>query len=761
MGLLLILLTPLLLAVGLHRMGIPVHWLGVVFGVAVGVAVGVMFGVVGGVAGGVAGGVVVGVAGGVAVGVVCGVAFGVVFGVALGVACGVAFGMAIGVAFGVTDGVALLRLPDYLAIMFPTAWRWSRGGGSLNHVTPIPLPNVQGRLEAWLEEDWAVGVHNVNQILAYTLQFIPAVRAINRVLERMPEERILPSVAELARAPYDWDLVRFGSASLREALWNATQLGFMGFLIIDSRFRRRLLKRFTEDPRLDTPARAACAGFWYLHKKDPEKAAEAFAVVRALPGGAEMARLSEALAAARRAAELPAIARLDEQFLQNTIPPERDSAHLLHPTAWIALERLRWAALEARTVQTSFSRANRSRALNRALGEINALLQESDTIPRAERELFHEVAVRWRDALLAVAGEVGEVAITRPVLSPYVIGGDPVIGKGFVGREDIMRRLEEYWAGSAVPPSVALYGHRRMGKTSILRNIPGRLGASVHLAYANLLILGDLPGGAAELLLTIGDAVRRALDSAGYSPPSLEEAALSSQPYRAFEHFLLAVRRSIGESRLIIALDEFEQLEEWINRDRLPHGFLKVLRGYIQLDPQIAFVFAGLHTLDDMNADYFEPFFTSVVSEKVSFLKREAVYQILANPSPTKDEQGQEVEFPLDYAPEALERVWQWTAGQPYLVQLIGGRLVSRFNDLTFEQGRRPEPIFRTEDVDAVVNSPEFYDLGRYYFTGVWGQVGRGAAGQQRCCKPWRPGQKMQGCPSRSCSLPPAWTNSP
>jgi hypothetical protein len=749
MGLLLTLLVAPLLAAGLHRMGIPVDWGGVAAGVVGGVVGGVADGVAGvvafGVAAGVAGGVVAGVAGGVAAGVAAGVAVGVALGVAFSIATGVAVGVVVGVgasvgagiaggvtfgvAAGVAVGVAVLRLPDYLTVMLPTAWKWSRGGGNLNHVTLIPFPNVQKRLEAWLEADWAAGVHNVNQILAYTLQFIPAVRAVNRVLERMPEERLLPSVAELARAPYDWDLVRF--ISLQKALWGATLEGLT--FLFPRLFQRRLLKRFSVEPRLDTPARAACAGFWYLHEKGPEKAAEAFAVVRALPGGKEMARLSEALATARRAAGLPAIARLGEegQFLQNTMPPERDPAHLLHPTAWVALERLRRAALEARAVQTSFSRANRSRALNRALGEMNVLLQESDTIPQAERELFREVAVRWRDALLAVAGQVGEVVITRPVINPYVIGG-PVIGREFLGREDIMRRLEEYLAGSAVPPSVALYGHRRMGKTSILRNLPGRLGASAHLAYANLLILGNLPDGIASLLLTIGDAVRRALDSAGYSPPSLEEAALSSQPYRAFEHFLLAVRRSIGESRLIIALDEFEQLEVWINRGRLPRDFLKVLRGYIQLDPQIAFVFAGLHTLDEMTADYFEPFFASVVPEKVSFLKREAVYQILANPPPTKDEQGQEVEFPLDYAPEALERVWQWTAGQPYLVQLIGGRLVRRFNDLTFEQGRRPEPVFRAEDVDAVVNSPEFYDLGRQYFTGVWGQAGRGEAGQQK-----------------------------
>ncbi|MEH2292064.1 hypothetical protein [Nostoc sp.] len=35
------------------------------------------------------------------------------------------------------------------------------------------------------------------------------------------------------------------------------------------------------------------------------------------------------------------------------------------------------------------------------------------------------------------------------------------------------------------------------------------------------------------------------------------------------------------------------------------------------------------------------------------------------------------------------------------------------------------------EDVEAVINDPEFFKRGRYYFDGVWGQAARGADGQQ------------------------------
>lgn len=48
------------------------------------------------------------------------------------------------------------------------------------------MPAFRKRIQAWLEEDWGAGVHNVNQVLAYTLQFVPAVGAANAVLRRMP-----------------------------------------------------------------------------------------------------------------------------------------------------------------------------------------------------------------------------------------------------------------------------------------------------------------------------------------------------------------------------------------------------------------------------------------------------------------------------------------------------------------------------------------------------------------------------------------------
>jgi isochorismate hydrolase len=53
--------------------------------------------------------------------------------------------------------------------------------------------------------------------------------------------------------------------------------------------------------------------------------------------------------------------------------------------------------------------------------------------------------------------------------------------------------------------------------------------------------------------------------------------------------------------------------------------------------------------------------------------------------------------------------------------------------------GRPRDPIFTIEDVETVINDPEFFTTGRYYFTGVWGQAIEGAPGQQEILRALAP----------------------
>ena len=137
------------------------------------------------------------------------------------------------------------------------------------------------------------------------------------------------------------------------------------------------------------------------------------------------------------------------------------------------------------------------------------------------------------------------------------------------------------------------------------------------------------------------------------------------------------------------------------------------------MNPKIAFVFAGLHTLEEMTGDYFQPFFASVIPIHVDSLNPGATQQILSNPIDlTSSTLLTESEFILDYTSEALDLIHHLTAGQPYSVQLIGFQLVRRYNRQKFEQGMVRYPLFTVKNIKAIIDR-EFYQRGRCYFAGV------------------------------------------
>ena len=380
------------------------------------------------------------------------------------------------------------------------------------------------------------------------------------------------------------------------------------------------------------------------------------------------------------------------------------------------------------SLKHSVSRSVRAIALNRGLGELKNLLERADTLPQAERQLIINIARAWKEALLQIASEQRQDSIAEFRRNPYVVG-DPVQGKLFVGRKDIIRQLEELWVATGNQlQSVVLYGHRRMGKTSILLNVANSLGSQVKVAYVNLLRLGNSPQGVAEVLMAISDEIS---DAVNIPPPA--DADLLNLPYPTFRRYLKQVEANLSETGLIIALDEFEKIERLIEEGRIDDDFMEVLRGMVQMSPKVAFALAGLHTLDEMTGDYSHPFFASFINIKVSFMKSRATRQILANPHE---------DFLLDYAPEALSAIYSWTNGQAYLVQLVGFQLVRRYNEQVFEMGNSRDPVFTVEDAIAVINDPEFFQRGRYYFDGVWGQAGAGCSRTTRDIKSDRTSQR-------------------
>ena len=681
-SLLLTVLVPLALAAGLQLLGVPVNWVIVAVSVA------------GGVAGGVALGVTVGVAGGVA----------------------------FGVAFGVAYGVGRARLPDYVVLALPSGWAWSqeeeRGIWRASHVVFLPLPRVQKQLENWLAQNWAAGVHNINQLLAYTLQFVPAVGAVNAALAHLPEGRLLAAVSKLADEPFDWDLVRFGSASLRNGMWHEA---IDGLLIVPRRFRRRWQARFPTSLYVDTPARAACAGFWLLHEGEPGMAADCFAFVRSLPGGEELYLITALLAVALGAEDAAAVGR----WLEASAKLAELAEPHLRPAVVRTLRRLREVAQEADVAVHAVSPLMRSSSIGRAVAALTQLLADADeTCPQPERAIVRTIAGQWRDVLAAAGGQIGQQVLRQPVENPYEGYSGLPVERTFVGREGVLARLERLWAASpdAPLPPIILYGHRRMGKTSIIHHLYRHRGPETLIARSDMqdLALADHTG---QLLLGFARAIHTAARGARLDAgpiPDADDYATTGTARMALNALLERLDPHMTGRRLTLAVDEYEIAEGKIEDGKFDPDFLRYLRGAAQKYRWLGLLFAGRQTLEDELRHYRAVFFGSAEPVRVSFLTREAALHLIRQPSD---------DFALEYETALAEELYRLTNGQPYLLQRLCWELVNRWNDRFLKEGREKETprTLTLADLETLL-TPEFYHdfflQADYYFSGVWHEAG-------------------------------------
>lgn len=281
-------------------------------------------------------------------------------------------------------------------------------------------------------------------------------------------------------------------------------------------------------------------------------------------------------------------------------------------------------------------------------------------------------------------------------------------------REDIFNQLKSLWLDKPNMKSVFLSGPRKMGKTSIMKSIELTLGDRVKVAYIDLLELGNLAEGVGELFLVIVDEISKVLN---IQSPSEEE--ILDSLYFAFRRFLSQVSTALlkQDRKIIIALDEVEKIEDWVNTGRLDAVFIKNFQKEIKSYPNIAFVFAGLYTFEEMSENL-SVLSKSIANVVVGFLSRHSVAKLLVHPCKEYDQN-----YVINYQCDCLDAIYDLTYGQPFLVQMIGMELIRNYNQQAINSGKSANQMFTVDDLNRVVNGSEIYDRSRYYFVGLWNDL--------------------------------------
>ncbi|MDS4013323.1 MAG: hypothetical protein RKP46_03080 [Candidatus Accumulibacter sp.] len=290
-------------------------------------------------------------------------------------------------------------------------------------------------------------------------------------------------------------------------------------------------------------------------------------------------------------------------------------------------------------------------------------------------------AANWLAIAQRQRDEVERCRAREP--TPQVFrAGDPVDRdqEAFVSRLPVIGELERQVMLSTGCPGIVLYGRRRTGKSTVLVNLPGFLPATVRTVHISL----QQPRAFASLASLLELLVARCREVlASSAPPAPARYDLST----AFAFFADIDRRLAAEQgRLLIALDEYEMLDQKIGEGVLPSALLDTLRESIQSHRRITWLFAGSHEIAELPNAAWTSYLVSARTLEVALFTSEETTMLLSDPlrhSRYYQQPGrQRPRFAADFwGADGIDRIHREAGGWPHLVQLLAETAVDLAND--------------------------------------------------------------------------------
>jgi GAF domain-containing protein len=314
----------------------------------------------------------------------------------------------------------------------------------------------------------------------------------------------------------------------------------------------------------------------------------------------------------------------------------------------------------------------------KALAGLNAYLIDSlkktDGIVQPEGKIIHQILNQWLNIIQSAH------TAFQPVPNPYLSGGGPILpgtGSLFFGRRDIFKWVADSIHSAYQKSVLVLHGQRRMGKTSILLQLEsGEMGELLRTRqdhplvpiYIDLYTAID-PGTdklleyiIQEILKKLPETIRNGLAWAGFKK-------LRKSPYREFKQFMEQINQLIKPSILVLMMDEFEFIDEWVKNSKVDVSIYNLMRHHMQHLENVTYILAGNHTLNDLSEEYNKAF--NIASHReVGFMHDSDARDLVTQPI-----QGQ-----VFYEDIAVREIIRVTHGFPQLIQNLCNRIIQEMN---------------------------------------------------------------------------------
>ncbi|MDM8539789.1 hypothetical protein QUF90_01750 [Desulfococcaceae bacterium HSG9] len=314
---------------------------------------------------------------------------------------------------------------------------------------------------------------------------------------------------------------------------------------------------------------------------------------------------------------------------------------------------------------------SRRLSLRDTLNQLDILNSRVKLFGKLAIERWEPVVEQWQKVISNELIKLSDV--TNKTENPYQTGNPLQLTRKvlFKGRQylrdAVVNSLLEHNR-----PTFILHGPRRMGKTSFLLQLPALLPGHTIPVFIDLQRPAYMQD-TNSFLFYIARTISR--DSRPYRiiipPPRKEE--FTDYPFKAFETWLEAICLPFLKNfNILLTFDEFEKLGEAIQKGKIDHEILDELRHLIQHQSQMAFLFAGVRTMEDFGPDW-SSYFINIKPIQISYLLPEEGRSLITDPDP-------EANFTLKYDEEVVNQIVEMTCCHPFLVQVVCSAIVEEAN---------------------------------------------------------------------------------
>jgi tetratricopeptide (TPR) repeat protein len=263
-----------------------------------------------------------------------------------------------------------------------------------------------------------------------------------------------------------------------------------------------------------------------------------------------------------------------------------------------------------------------------------------------------------------------------PNTNPFVVGGaiNSADGRGFYGRDDIFTFVSSA-LNSVQRAPILLIGQRRIGKSSVLKQLQLRLGTFYKCVFYDL-------QGRAELTLdeTLYGLGRAIAD--GLSIPRPSPADCTDETFPAFLKSACEALQGHPE-RLILLFDEFDVVDQtFAGRDIAAKRFIPYLADIVGQFPALGYILVVGRRTEELSDGFFSSLLRQTVQMRLGRLNKEQTAKLISD------------SFGRRFSALAINEVFQITAGHPFCAQILCSTLWNRFP--------APEVIGAKQVADAV-----------------------------------------------------------